>query len=456
MDVVRCLSWVGVLALLLIPGLQAGERVVAGTQVEAQGTVSFRVKFPEELKPDGSLKNQERGRVVPLVVSPLFSVTAEEKRHVVSLRYEVHRPGREPVGMEVFLSRLKAGQWYHFSFTWDTANGLLAFWLNGVKQEEPCLDISQLWRQGVPDRKGEVVLGGEGSGLEIEAADLRAEAVTGESLPGDLAAEAVKTPALEGEGRTLYDAPIDLSGYGKTLIYEQDFRQPVRVLEEAGAAGAGEDEWVLEGNGVAEQKDGSLILRTNEKVVPPHFDGEREVSGGGGHLVLWLNRRFPDGILVEYSIEPFDPNLGLHILFFSASHPGGGSIFPQGLKPRNGVFSRYILSPSEFLAYHISLFGAPRGTANLRKDGTFTLLTVGDDRIGGGERRPYVVRLLKDGGTIQAEVDGRIVISYEDDGVENGPVFKDGFLGFRMMGHSGSLVLRDLKVWKLERKPPSP
>lgn len=434
-----------------------------GGTLPRRGTLGFLVRFPKALLPDPHRTDAEiTNQSLALVKTPLFTVFACPERDSVVLRPELRRnPPAEPLGgiagkLGSELSRLEANQWYHLAFVWDVDAQTFKIFLNGTEQESLSNAEIPFWQNSLPDLAGEIRLGVPGSGLEFQEARISPATDPVEEFSNSIA----QTPPLRGEGRSPAGGKLDLSGYRKTLLYENTFAQSLDLIPERDLFAAGRrvrepgpDQWVLEGDGKAFVQEGALVLETNDFQPPPQWDGTKIVSAPCAHLVLWLNRRFPDGILVEYTMEPHDSRRGLHILFVSASPPGGGSIFQERLKQRDGVFVNYVRNPGELLSYHISFWGSPytwRGTSHLRKNNHFTMLAVGDDRITHRGERPYPVRVLKDGGVIRAEVDGGIIIDFEDDGKRNGSIYRDGYLGFRMMGDARSIKLRDLKIWKLE------
>lgn len=434
-----------------------------GGNLPRRGALGFLVRFPKAILPNPNRSDAEIARQgVSIVKTPLFSVSVSPERDSVVLRPELQRrPPAKPLGgmtgkLGSELSRLEADRWYHLAFLWDVDANIFKIYLNGTEQESLSNAEISFWQNGAPDLAGEALLGGPDSGLEIRDARISSSPKPLEDFSDSIA----QAPPLRGEGRSPASGELDLTGYRKTLLYENAFVQPLDLVSESELfAGArrvrepGPDQWVLEGNGRTFVRDGSLVMETNDFQPPPHWDGEKIVSTPCAHLVLWLNRRFPDGLLVEYSMEPHDSRRGLHILFFSATSPGGGSIFQEKLKKRDGVFVNYVRNPDELVSYHISFWGSPytwRGTSHLRKNNHFTMLAVGDDRITHRGERPYPIRVLKDGGTIRAEVDGGVVIDFQDDGKRSGPIYRDGYLGFRMMGDARFIKLRDLKIWKLE------
>ena len=107
--------------------------------------------------------------------------------------------------------------------------------------------------------------------------------------------------------------------------------------------------------------------------------------------------------------------------------------------------------------YHTSYWatseqGGPRGTAHIRKNQGFHLVAMGRDFIAGGGPGPHRVRVLKIGGKIQVEANGKISVAWQDDGKAFGPVLKDGLIGLRQMSHTKQCSYTHFKVWEVKPK----
>jgi hypothetical protein len=259
-------------------------------------------------------------------------------------------------------------------------------------------------------------------------------------------------PPLRTEGRVTYgDTPMDLSDYRTELLYAVDFAEPQNIVHESQLFDdgkrvrlpEGDDTWVLEG-------PEALTLETRPDGL--HMETPDPEDRKNGHWVLWLNREFPDDILVEYSFTPESTRQGLNILFFAAHNPEGDSIFDLDLPYRGGNFREYIIGAIN--SYHISPWATDsenlRATSNMRKNAGFHLVARGNDVIGGAEDGPHTVRILKSGGTIRMEADGVLCLTFDDDGQTYGPVYGGGAIGIRFMAHTGSATLHSLKVYALE------
>ena len=177
----------------------------------------------------------------------------------------------------------------------------------------------------------------------------------------------------------------------------------------------------------------------------------------GKHHVLWSTRRFPKSFLLEFGVSPINANIGLTIVFFATRSLEGGSPFDLGLPKRAGNFRTY--HSGALNGYHCSYWatnpadgGILRRTTNLRKNCGFAMPAAGIDRIGGEGPGPHRVRILKVAGKIRAETRGKLALIFDDDGKTYGPVWKDGWIGLRQMGHSEQVSYTHFKVWKVEAK----
>jgi hypothetical protein len=256
---------------------------------------------------------------------------------------------------------------------------------------------------------------------------------------------------LEGEGRTEYPGKLDLADYDLVPVYQADFTHPLNSIAEKELFRDGKrsltpdgKEWVLEGNGRAWTADGALHL-SNGKAPEDH-------------VVLWNTRTFPADLLLEFTMQPRDSSVGLNIVFFAARALDGGSIFAPGLPLRDGVFANY--TNRAINCYHTSYWatnpdGAPRRTANLRKNAGFHLLASGDDHIA-GRPGPQRVRVLKVGGAIRLETNGEMSLRFDDDGSTYGPTLRDGLIGLRQMAYTGETTYTQLRVWEVKHKGRKP
>ena len=240
---------------------------------------------------------------------------------------------------------------------------------------------------------------------------------------------------------------LDLSGLEVQPLYEADFTKPLKFVTESSLftgdrrtpVPAGTD-WVLEGKATARTEDGRLVL-TNDP----------------GHLVFWSTRAFPADVLIEFGVSPAHANEGLNILFFAAKGQDGGSIFDEKQPMRDGLFKTYHSGAID--CYHVSYWatgpgGEERGTAHIRKNRGFHIVSMGRDFIANQGPGPHRVRLLKLGSEITVEVGGKIAVRWKDDGTTFGPVLGDGLIGLRQMAHTGECRYTYFKVHSVKSKDP--
>lgn len=211
-------------------------------------------------------------------------------------------------------------------------------------------------------------------------------------------------------------------------VYATEFDDPAELSR-----------WVLEGGKRAAIENGNLVLENTVTAKGEEKD----------HLVCWLNEVFPADFLLEFTFRPLNRKDGLAIVFFNARGVHGESIFDPALKPRNGVFKQY--HSSDLNNYHISYWAGDRGTANIRKNAGFNLVSTGPDLVTGGPADAFqTIRIYKRGGSIRLIVDDVVSAAWDDDGKTYGPVLNnDGWIGLRQMEHAIRGEYGALKVYPL-------
>jgi len=425
------------------------------------GTLAFMMRLSRTIRFDQARPS------MPLVNCPMFELTVTEDRKHVVLGATMFRAGEAPGTREerrriaaattgrLFWSHLKGGKWYHFAFTWDAAKGRMDTYLNGSIQQE--MRLRRHWLSWTPpaNPNGPLEIGGVlGEGeracrFAIDSVRLYPKFMN----ETEMAATLKGRPgfALAGEGRWDIEGPLDLKPYKLTLVYETDFSKTLNYIHEDELFEGkkrvrlpeGKD-WVLEGRGKAWTEKGTCIVKSTDEERP-------------GHLVLWNTRLFPESFLLEFGMSPKDSRAGLAIIFFATRNLQGGSPFDLGLPKRAGSFRTY--HSGALNGYHASYWatnafdgGILRRTTNLRKNAGFFMPCAGIDRIGGAGPGPHKVRLLKVGNRIRIETRGRMALVFDDDGNTYGPVWKDGWIGLRQMGHSRQVTYTHFKVWKVQAR----
>ena len=421
-----------------------------------QGTLAFRFKTSRTLRGAAG----ERGRMV-LLRCPVFTLSLVERPDAIRLVADLAHDGsmkdeqtlnRFALG-KIDWSRLDAGKWYHLAISWDARfpENRLEGYLNGAAQQEMRPGRAWWYPWRLPkDREGPLELGGVlGDGdrrarISIDSVQLYPKFMYEEDVARTLGGR--PNFALAGEGRWDLQGKLDLAPYRLSLIYETDFDEPLKVVDEADLFDGdrrvrtpkGKD-WVFESNGASRvwTEDGLCLVLTNRS-----------------HSVLWNTRVVPSSFLLEFGMRPKDSSHGLAIVFFAARPTeGDGSIFDPGLPRRAGRFRNY--THGKIKAFHCSYWATSqqsilRRSTNLRKNPDFHMPAVGIDRIGGAGSGPHVVRVLKVAHRVQIETRGRRALEFADDGRTYGPLLGDGHIGLRQMAHSRQVSYTHFRVWKVE------
>lgn len=197
-------------------------------------------------------------------------------------------------------------------------------------------------------------------------------------------------------------------------------------------------DWVMEGPGVTEFRDGWMEMYSPEKEF---------------HHVLWCPEDFPDRIIVEWEAQNLDTDAGLCILFFAARGTDGRDLFDPALPERDGTFQGYTRGALDcyHISYHANTPKRPdRGKAHLRKNNGFIVAQEGAEGIPGKSTAIHQLKLVKDGDHIRFFVDGRKVLDWTDtESNEPRPHHEVGKIGFRQMQWT-HFRYRNLRVWEIE------
>jgi len=397
-----------------------------------------------------------KGLKTVLVKTPLFllGLTEESTRVLFTAQMEKNRYGR------AYLNHLKGGRWYHVLFTWNPEKGRKEFYLNGEKQEALHFEIRNAkvkeppWIEtpwAAPEIiSGDMELGGTfGEGDDLCRFAVDSVKIYSGFMGEDTAAALFKKAhifPLSGEGIKDYSENFDLSAFRLIPVFEENFDSPLNMVHENDLFDGNRRikkpegrEWVLEGKASAWTENGLCIVRSLDNDIVKN------------HAVLWNTREFPSDILIEFGIIPYNRENGLAIIFFANRNRQGGSPFDLWTEKRDGHFRRY--TSGQLNGYHISYWAGNRRSVRMRKnnEGVSFQEAVGIDRIHNGGPPPYKVRILKTGGVVRVETNGKLALKYDDD--ENrGPICKGGWIGLRHMGFSEQVIYTHFRVWKVEKK----
>jgi hypothetical protein len=257
------------------------------------------------------------------------------------------------------------------------------------------------------------------------------------------------------------DQPIDLSKYELHSVYENDFRRPQKISREEDfierlPGGAwrrtgrppSDAEWIAEGWGGCIIRDGKLW------VAPSEFDevGQPKAVNASrrSHMVVWNRRVFPADFLLEFGVNHCGSTNGLTIVFFCTTGKNGQDIFDPALPPRRGDYKTY---HSGALANYSDAYWSrnneeEKASNRLRRNPGFIQLAVGESLTAVPMNRAHRIRILKVGGHIEIEVNGRVVLAYEDSKDPLGA----GRIGLRSMEGVTKVAYGNFKVWAVERK----
>jgi hypothetical protein len=306
-------------------------------------------------------------------------------------------------------------KWYHFAWTWDSETGKVRQYLNAR------LDIShdaEPWTPQAAD--GVLIVGNRYAALDDVA--IYDRVLSQEEIATLAGVEAGE--GLTDEGVIHYDEQVDLDTLRGDILFSCDFDSPDDISD-----------WVMEGPGEAEIRDGRLFVRSNQPQ--------------GGHIVFWNPMDFPDDLLIEYDFSPASEE-GLCILFFCASGSKGRDLFDPTLAPRTGRFSQYVRG--DIKCYHTSYYRNQRtvsSVCNLRKDPGMPLLGVGADPIAPYPGGIYHIAVWKKDNRIRLIIDGNLVIDAVDEIEIFGPPHGKGKIGLRQMApseaHYDKLEVRSTK-----------
>ena len=254
-------------------------------------------------------------------------------------------------------------------------------------------------------------------------------------------------------------AGIDLSGYRLEQVYENDFEHKQKIVFEndliSSKNGPGsvrvsvpapDAEWIVEGSGGVDIKSGEL------RASPVPFDsrGLQLLARPRSHLVIWNKHIFPSDFLAAFDMRPNGSTNGLTIVFFAAAAKGGGDIFDLSLAPRQADYKRYhsgdIANYSD--AYWSRNTEEESATNRLRKNPGFELVAEGKSRTTGPVDVTHHIRVLKIAGHIEIEINGHVVLAWDDPGKPLGA----GRIGLRSMDGVRMITYDNFKVWAVSKR----
>lgn len=393
--------------------------------IQPAGTVSFQLRV-DQLFQDGA--DAEQKSLTVLNVPNLADLRLQQTQTSVSLFWQWHNAKGAPF-FRPQIRELAGPETYHVLLTWDAERGLFDYYINGYPMRLPGVK-TEPWQFG-------------DTATEVLSVDPQFKITDVKAHPRYLAPRVARDYVPE-EFRGRQGALFGFGPKVEPLPIEQ--RRGPLLYEAAFASESDTEKWVLEGPGKVTFPEGWMQMQSTR----PDASGD-----ANGHIVHWCPHDFPESFVAEWEIQVVS-DLGLTIVFFAAKGENGEDIFDPNLPPRNGTFAHYIRGAVK--SYHISYFANTpfyqgRPTSNLRKNNRFYLLASGPVAIPAVSKDVHEMCLIKDGGHIQLQVDGKVSIDYTDHGGDRfGPVYKGGKIGLRQMQWTVAKY-RNFRVWELKPDP---
>lgn len=385
----------------------------------AVGTLSLWFKTD---KTYGGAADTPTAKVPILTAGDLFTLRIQTAQGRAMLIWEWGKGVKGCDNLNIQIPSLPGPAWYHVYYCWDAKQGFFTGYLNGTPLR---LEGTKLpaWEMGKADN---IVL--HQSALAF--ADLIASPTCNDYAD----TRAFLTDAiLDNMAQTLggkFRPTVDLQPRKGDLLCSYDLTDATQTAR-----------WVMEGPGQATYDEQGMTM-----VSTVTSDSELQ-----GHIVHWMPDDLPGNFIAQWIMQPLSEE-GLCITFFAAKGVKGEDLFDPSLKKRDGIFKQY--TNSDINCYHFSYyantpFNLGRITTNLRKNSGFYLISNGAPGITPGSRDPHQVMMMKEGGHIVVNVDGKTILDYTDDGNSYGPVLDGGKLGLRQMQWMKARY-RDLKVFNLQ------
>ena len=257
------------------------------------------------------------------------------------------------------------------------------------------------------------------------------------------------------------DVALDLSRYELHPVYKNDFSRSQKIAHEEDFIEPAPDgswrrkgrpdpnaEWIAEGWGGVEIRGGKL------RVAPSPFDTvgrpKPVETGHRSHLVVWNRHVFPADFLLEFEMSPCGSANGLTIVLFGATGKNGEDLFDLSLPPRRADYQTY--HSGAVANYTDSYWSRNTETESisnrLRKNPGFKLVAEGPSLTTGPTDVTHRLRILKSGTHIEVEVNGKVVVRWDDPEKPLGA----GRIGLRSMAGVTMVTYDNFMVWKVTKK----
>jgi hypothetical protein len=248
---------------------------------------------------------------------------------------------------------------------------------------------------------------------------------------------------------------IDLSAYELRPIYQNDFSRSQKIVREEDlivqsdggwrrrAKPDTDAEWIAEGWGGAEILNGRLLVAPSTfdaSGVPLPVDAARR-----SHMVVWNRQVFPADFLFEVEMNPCGSTNGLAIILFCATGLNGEDIFDPEIPPRRADYAAYHSSAiANYTDSYWSRNTEAESLSNRLRKNPGPSLTTGPTNV------THRLRILKIGGHIEVEINGRVVNRWDDQERPLGA----GRIGLRSMEGVTMVAYDNFRVWQVTRRTP--
>jgi hypothetical protein len=392
--------------------------------IQQKGTICF------ELETDRTYNNGSYSKDFSqtLINLPGLGKCILEENHfsvTVSLQWENQETH---TGFLINLTNLPGPKNYSIIFTWNADKGLADGYFNGVSFRMEKKRFYKPWRMNGSAKSFEVPDGVN----ELKNVNILARYIS--------------------KNEVSKFVPKELYGKMSHIITKKDFPDVINANKRKGnliytnSLDTEENlkNWVLEGPGTISFEENSMILHS-QIPNPPDMST--------GHFNYWCPIDFPDNIIIEWEMKPLT-ELGVCHLFFAAKGQNGEDIFDSSLSERNGHYVQYHSGElnNYFVIYYSNLEQmrtSNMATTSILKSNNPALLSLGQIGIKPGYKKFYKIRLIKESGHIQLQVNNKVCNDFTDTGNDRwGPVYVGGKIGFRQMAVFAA-AYKNLKVWQL-------
>jgi hypothetical protein len=168
-------------------------------------------------------------------------------------------------------------------------------------------------------------------------------------------------------------------------------------------------------------------------------------------MVVWSRKVLPENFLVEFTVNHCGSDNGLTLLFLCATGLQGEDIFDERMPLRKAQYPKY--HSDRLRNYTVSYWSRNENppfeavSNRVRRNPGMLIIGSGHSQTDQSSNMDYHIRILKFGGRLDVEVNGKTIVRAMDPN----PLGK-GRLGFRSMEGIHEVTYDDLAVWELFAK----